>query len=120
MKVRNIKKIKEYAKTHKKEIVLTVTGGAILTALGVKHLSKGFTEAETLESREIGDWFPEGFGVGKITELWNERGHTNAIVEDAKIEDLGKLGEEFLKLVGMKPDDGVSIILGIDHETVGI
>lgn len=121
MKVRNIM---EYAKTHKKEIVLTalgLIGGTALIALGVKHSSEGI-KAEVFKSREteINDWFPEGFNVGKIMELWNEGEHCNAIVADVPLKDMGTLGEELTKLAGVESIDTVDIILGLSHRVDGI
>ena len=118
-----VQDIMEYAKTHKKKIALTalgIVGGTVLIALGVKHSSKGITKAETLESREINDWFPEGFNVGNIMELWNEGEHCNAIVTDVQVKDVGALGEEFLKLAGVEGTDTMDIILGLNHKVDGI
>lgn len=59
----------------------------------------------------------EGFTTGKVNGLWNEGGCGNAIVQFFKIKDMGDLGEDLKKIVGITDDTEVSAVLSfIDNE----
>lgn len=113
------KKVWAFVKGHKKEIILTslaIVGGTALFIVTKKKpecLKKVFpnfrTRSEELNYIDSLDW-----KVGKLTDLWNEFESTNAVVYDVKIEELGKLGDEFLKIGGLTQDDTVSAVIGID------
>lgn len=109
------KRIKEFAKTHKAQIGLSVgavLGTATLVLLGKSNtLSQAcFSKAtKTIEDISI----PKDFAVGKITELWNENGYTNAILNNVTTEQLGDLGKEFVKQGIVAKGTEASIIIGL-------
>lgn len=118
---------KTFVKENWKPIVGYTIGGLATIGLGVvafkgiKKLPVG--EGAVLQS--ISDWQAKeqeriasvGWnGVGELTSLWDEGGCTNAIVENLKYEDMGKLGEELLKIDGIAKDSGVDLVIGMAKE----
>lgn len=111
----------EYVKNHKKEIALGalgVIGSGVLIALGVKGFNSCKGTGNPVEM--IGDiiddnWsdtnIVEGFTTGKVNEVWNEGGYSNAIVQFFKIKDMGDLGEDLKKIRGITDDTEVSAAL---------
>lgn len=119
----------EYVKNHKKEIALGalgVVGTGVLVALGVK----GFKSAKNVGNpvEMIGDivsdndWMEtnvvDGFTTGKVTELWNEGGYDNAIVNFFTIKDMGALGEDLKKIKGVTDDTEVSAVFSFINTNV--
>lgn len=117
-------KIVKFIKTHKKEIALTgaaVIGGVVIFAV-TKHWSSSYAKfvtdnGEVLSGRAAEDARISSlnWGLGTITDLWNEGDYTNAIVNDITIADIGKLGEELLKDEMIKPDSTVSVVVACSH-----
>jgi hypothetical protein len=55
---------------------------------------------------------PKDFNVGTVMSLWEETTFVNAILDNVKIEDMGRLGEQFLKVDGITNESPVSMIVG--------
>lgn len=104
-------KVLEFIKTHKKTICLTVLsiGGVIVAGTIINKTPKILEDIGLsccdLETPEL--------AVGTLDEFWKEGGCVNAIVNDIKVNDLGRFGEELVKKVDfIKPDTEVSAIMG--------
>ena len=106
-------KLKKFWNDHK--VAILIAGGTILSvalvAVGIKCKAKSkkllANTAELAENMDI----PVGFAVGEVTELWKEGGWLNAIVNNITVDDIGRLGDEFVKQ-GVVPDGtNISMIL---------
>lgn len=114
-------KVKKFVMDHKTEIALGalgVVGTGVLVALGVKGIRsiKGVGNPVEMIGDIVDDnWkdknVVEGFTTGKVNDLWNEGGYTNAIVQFFKIKDMGDLGEDLKKIGGITDDTEVSAVL---------
>lgn len=62
---------------------------------------------------------PKDFGVGAIDMLVNRNGVVNAIINDVKLDDIGRLGEELLKVDGVTKESPVGIFVGLGKEGMG-
>lgn len=111
----DVKRVLNYAKTHKKEIITgtaIVAGGIVLYAF-TKQKPKidGMKATEVFKSMDLDK--PEDWKLGELTEYWKESGYVNAIVNDIKVSDLGELGEEFIRTGEASAEDTVSAIISI-------
>ena len=109
-------KLKKLWNDHKATILLA--GGTILTvtlcAIGVKKKLGSRKSIDAISDLVENVDIPTNFNVGKITDLWNEGEYLNAIVNNVAIDDLGRLGKEFVNC-GIVPDDSnVSLIIGFN------
>lgn len=108
------KKIREFVKTHKVQIILGA--GAALGTVTFALLGRSNAlpkECFPKEAKTIGDIpIPKDFAVGKIAELWNEGGCLNAIVNDVTTKELGDLGREFVDKGVATEGTEVSMIIG--------
>ena len=112
------KKVKEFVKTHKKEIALTalaVIGGTVVFAITKKKPKIRSTTVNGVFN-EITDLAKPELGFGTITELWKEGDYTNAIVNDITVADLGRFGDELCKIEGIKPETIVTSVMGFIGE----
>lgn len=108
-------KLKKFWNDHK--VAIIIAGGTILSvalvAVGIKCKAKPkkllANTAELAENMDI----PVGFGVGEVTKLWKEDDWLlNAIVNNITVDDIGRLGDEFVKQ-GIVPDGTkVTMVLG--------
>lgn len=110
----NKEKLKKFVSEHKTEIVLA--SGAVLTVvlcvIGVKKKFAPQKLVGTLPDLADNVDIPTDFAVGEITELWKEGEWLNAIVNEVTTQDLGRLGDEFVKK-GIVPDGTkVTMIMG--------
>ena len=101
-------KVVEFVKTHKKEIAIA----AGLTAVGIA-VAKNLIKVEDLPKPEA--------SVGTIQELWKEtqsNGETYniAIVDNLTAADLGRLGEEMMKVKGINANTVASVIVGFKQK----
>lgn len=109
----DVKKVLNYAKTHKKEIITgtaIIAGGIVLYAF-TKQKPKidNIITFEELKSMDM----PEDWKLGTLDEYFKEDGFVQAIVNDIKVGDIGELGEEFIRTGGVTADDTVSAVLYI-------
>lgn len=110
----NKEKFKKFVNEHKTEIVLTGTAvlAVTLCAIGVKKKIAPQKLVEVLPDLADNVDIPTDFAVGEITELWKEGEWLNAIVNEITTNDIGRLGDEFVKH-GIVPDGTkVSMVIG--------
>lgn len=105
-----------WAKDHKKEIAITTAGIAASAVVFAITKKKPEIPVEQIVKRFNNDLDKPEWNVGALTELWLEGEYINSIVEDFTIADLGKLGEEFLKVEGVTPETGVSAVISFLKE----
>lgn len=120
------KKVMEFVKTHKKE--LAIAGATIVLGTAyiivdrngrirrdelIKNIANQFEEFKAKEAASIAklDW-----SVGKMTNLWNEGEHTNAIVEGVRVDEMGAIGEAFKAIEGVTDDTVMDIVVGLDKK----
>ena len=96
----NISKVKSFMKNNKEKIAIgsgIIIGGVLLVIVqrtnGISKIGSLATTKNLIKDIDV----PDGFSVGKITDLWEEDGCINAIAHKLTTSDLGKLGEEFVK-----------------------
>lgn len=113
-------KVKEFVVDHKIEIAVglcvAVGGGVVLNKI-MKSTPK-INGAEKVIVK-MGDVridknlpIPE-VAVGTIDELWVDQWGKNLILNDVTVADLGKIGEEFLKIDGVTNETEVSAVIGL-------
>ena len=113
------KKVLNFVKNHKKTIaylaVVTVgvaVGGSVVHKMIAKKKSVFTYETKDLD-------IPSDWEVGRLDGLWREDKQTKGVVgtiDHLKLEDLGKFGEEALKIDGVTEDMDVALIFGIVNE----
>ena len=134
-----MKKFTNWAKKHKKEIVVgtvaTVGAGILFYKFGIKpsrekailHEEEGqkileaFTNTETSGRYPWGDVYDPNefdFGIGRIDDCWNNDFGPGFIVNDVKLSDLGRLGEGIVNYyddreAGITPDTFVTMSFDI-------
>ena len=101
-------KVVEFIKTHKKGIAIT----AGLTVAGIA-VARSMSKVVDLPKPEL--------SVGTMQELWTEKQsngevYINAIVENLTAADLGRFGEEMMKVDGIGPDTVASLIIGFKQK----
>ena len=130
-------KVKDFFKKHKKLIVLgTVTVGGIVACvvldkrgkaaqralkalkaddlaknvIEVDELTKKLHEASVMEIQQFNPNWSVGSieGVEHYCDNWNS---IEVLVNDLKLDDIGKLGEELLKSEGVTDDKNVSVFV---------
>lgn len=114
-------KVKEFVKTHKKEIALTavaVVGGVIIFAI-TKKKPKIVTQLAEAVPANKWRWIdaPE-LELGTITDLSTNGEWIDAIVNDITVGDLGRFGEELCKIEGVNPNTIVSSMMSFIGEKV--
>lgn len=111
----NKEKIKEFVKTHKKEIaiaaVMTV-GGAVVFAVTRKTASAPVKAVEAVV-KEYKDIDPSIIGIGTINDLYEDEWGYEMIANDITVKDLGNFGQELMKLEGVTEETEISSIIGI-------
>lgn len=122
--MKKIDEFKNFVKDHKKEIVngaigVGVTVGGIALLVSTKKTLKfpetsfkgmSISKWEEIEKARIDKL---NWNLGTMTSLWDEGGCLNTIVTDLTVSDLGKLGDELLKIDGVTKQTGVDIIAGL-------
>lgn len=114
------KKVWELIRSHKKELAIA-TGVAIVGGI-VYLVTKQKTDssaqlAELVNGTIIKDLeVPNCINIGTVDQCWLEDNVMNMIVNDLTVKDLGKFGEELIKLDDITPDTGVSTIIGLSNE----
>ena len=116
-------KFKAFVKKHEKVIVLTtaVVGGVVVYVVGKKAYGKTLKK-NSVKAPEI-DWakiaeenkakIAPNWSTGVLTEVFNDGTDVSleAIVNELKPTDLGKVGEDILKCAGITENDTVSAML---------
>ncbi len=113
------KKVFDWIKGHKKEILITTVTGigvGVLGYFGVKSFNKGSNDIVIkFDDPIIGDWRDNP--VAKldhvtITDLWDEDEYTNAIIDGFTAADMGKVGEELMaNIPNVKADTMLSAVM---------
>lgn len=109
-------RVVNFINNHKKGIAIvgaTVAGGLALIALG--KCTRIVSVAGATKSLKSNDINVDGWDLGKLSMCWEEGDYINAIVEDLTLADAGKLGENLLKINGMTPDTGLSVVVGMPN-----
>ena len=120
--MKKLDEMKTFVKEHKNEIIAGVIGvgvtvGSIAYIMVTKKPVKipeavkpNFAAIEKSRIEKL-NW-----RLGDMTDLWNEGGHINTIINDITMADLGKLGDELIKIEGVTMETGISIIASIPGE----
>ena len=114
-------KVKDFVVDHKKEIAIglgVIVGGVVVYKI-VKHVPKAdlVTNVEwSGMTEEIVDLDIPKLEVGTIDELWKDQWGKSLILNDVTVGDLGKVGEEFLKIDGVTKDTVVTATMGLLDE----
>ncbi len=103
-----------------KRKVWIISAGAVVTGLGlcvigIKAKFSLKNKVDMISNLNKGNVeIPVDFKVGDICELWTEEDGEwlNAIVNDLTTEDLGRLGEEFVKTGIVPKESKVSVVIG--------
>ena len=122
-------KVTDFVKKHKTEIavgtigVIAVISGCAIFAITKKvpkaseileHISENsYANRLAKEKERIANL---SWSFGDMTDLWNEGPNTHMIVQDVKLADLGKFGEECLKFNDTTDETLISMILGFDGD----
>lgn len=112
----NKEEIKTFVKTNKTKILAgagMIAGVALFMVVGktTRTGEKGANLIEKFVGRNDVP-VPADFETGEVTDLWLEGKYLNAIVEKVTVNDMGKLGKEFMKTGLLKDDTDVSMIIG--------
>lgn len=114
------KNVKEFVKTHKKEIAIAAaTVGGVLAFAIIRKAPKFSKDAVKIDTTQVMDTYlpkPE-LEFGTLTELWKDEWGINAIVNDITIADLGKFGEQLTKIDGVENDTVVTAMMGFLEKT---
>lgn len=114
-------RVVRFVKEHKTEIafisVAAITG---ITFLVIGSKKKPNIPKDVIECVPTPDWRKLederiknlDWELGTLTDLWNEYGCTNAIINDVKVGDLGALGKECMKIENVTNDTGVTMVIG--------
>ena len=111
-------KVKDFVLDHKKEIAIgvgVIVGGIVVYKI-VKHVPKADIVTDVNWSdmtEEIVDLEIPKLEVGTIDELWADQWGKSLILNDITVGDMGKIGEEFLKIDGVTKDTVVTATMGL-------
>ena len=112
-------KVVNFIRDHKKGFVTgaaALAGGIALIALG--KLPRVATVAGATISKSSRDIKVDGWDIGRLSMCWGESEYINAIVDDLTVADVGELGRSLLKIDGVTPDTGLSVLLGMPNNNV--
>ena len=111
---------KEFVVEHKKEIAivaLTAVGGAVVWKV-VKSVPSIETPVdkiiiEAAESK-VTEYLPRpDLAVGVVDDLWVDQFGKGLILNEFSVGDMGKIGEELLKIDGITKETEVTAVLGL-------
>lgn len=116
-------KAKTWTMEHKKEILIAVAGVAggvvVYKIVGGKIFKSSSEDAVGTYVSFVGGSempIPE-IDVGTVTELWKaDDGSIDAIVNDLKLADIGKLGESLKAIEGITDESNVCAVIGFANE----
>lgn len=96
-----VKKVKEFVQEHKKELVI---GIGVVFAVGVCvvckksiHLPNSTGSCPKVGNKIRDIKVPDGFSVGRITDLFEHGDEIVSIAQGITVNDLGKFGEELVR-----------------------
>lgn len=116
-------KLLKFMKSHKKEIIaagLMTIGAVTLFVITKRKVDvPKFEPASALFVNKPDNWRAIedkniealDWKLGKVTDLWPEGGWTNMIVKNVTPADLGKFGEEALKIDGVNSDTVIDTLI---------
>lgn len=112
------KKVLNFVKNHKKTIayLAVVTVGVAVGGSVVHKMMAKKKLVSTYETKDLD--IPSDWEVGRLDSVWRDKQQKAVvgIIDHLKLEDLGKFGEEALKIDGVTEDTDVSLIFGIENE----
>lgn len=103
-------KVTEFVKNHKKEFILATVAivGGVVALVITRNNPEIIRETEKERIKAL-DW-----KVGDLTDLWDEGEFTNAIITNAAVDDIGKLGQEIIeKLDGYTNESRVDMAFSL-------
>lgn len=111
---------KDFVVDHKKEIAivaLTAVGGVIVWKI-VKKIPSVETPVdkiivEAAESSFTGYLPKPDLALGVVNDLWVDQFGKNLILNEFTVADMGKIGEELLKIDGITKETEVTAMLGL-------
>ena len=116
-------KVKNFGKEHWKEILGTCvvlgSGAAIIWGIAKDSIKPISTTLSTIaDDKELLVKEQEriakvGWTLGKMENLWDDEDGVMAIINDVAVSDMGKFGEELMKIEGTKPETMTGIIIGL-------
>lgn len=121
-----MEKVKNFVREHKNGFIIAgttivVVGCGIVYAIASKKsevVEKVISEIPNWRAVEDEKIKALNWGVGTMTDLWDEGDHMHAIVNDVTVENLGKFGEELTKFEGVAKDDIISMFIGFANNVV--
>lgn len=111
------KKVLNFVKNHKKTIayLAVVTVGVAVGGSVVHKMMAKKKLVVTYETKDLD--IPSDWEVGRLDSVWRDKQQEiMGIIDHLKLEDLGKFGEEALKIDGVTEDMDVALIFGIENE----
>lgn len=111
---------KEFVVEHKKEIAivaLTAVGGAVVWKV-VKSVPSIETPVDKIivgaAESTVTEYLPRpDLAVGVVDDLWVDQWGKNLILNEFTVADMGKIGEELLKIDGITKETEVTAVLGL-------
>ena len=117
-----IEQVKVFVADHKKEIAIglcVAVGGTVLyKVVKVKPKIENVTGTMFCNVDKYLE-IPK-LDVGTITELWEEDGYKNLFLNDITVADMGKIGEELLKIDGVTNKTCVTAVVGLLDEVENV
>ena len=115
------KNIREFIKTHKKEIAIAAIATVIgSVAFAITRKTPKFAK-ETIKSvttKVMPTDIPKPeLEFGTLTDLWVDDFGVNVIVNDITVADLGKFGEQLTKIDGVENNTVVTAMMGFINNT---
>ena len=114
-----IEQVKTFVAGHKKEIAIGVcvaVGGVVVYKI-VKKTLKIDSMSDVVTDDSLWDQLTEleipELEVGTIEDLWKDQWGKSLILNDITVADMGKIGEEFLKIEGVTKDTVVTASVGL-------
>ena len=115
-----VTKVKNFVVDHKKEIAIVagLTVGGIVVYKILKSVPKGDERIGKIISDVADTEFLERIekpvlSIGTVDDIWKDQWGTSIILNDFTVGDMGKIGEEFLKIDGVTNDTVVTAMLGL-------
>lgn len=118
-------KVKNFVVDHKKEIAIgvgVIVGGVVFYKIARKlSTNDPLTNIEwSGKAEDIVILDAPKLEIGTIDELWSDGWGKSLIINDITVGDLGKVGEEFLKIDGITKDTVVTATMGLLDNVEGV
>lgn len=108
---------KQFVADHKAEIAMYgITAASVIGLVIVGKKLYDMDSGAFFETIRGKDLEKPDFNLGKIEEFWQDPGvsQKTMIINDIKVGDMGRLGEQFLKIKGVTNETDISAIIGLD------